>query len=53
MRRSRNEPNVHLVEELPNGAALARRGAVRVTILGNWQYYRAKIHRQDTPTLRC
>ena len=41
----RNEPNVHLVEELPN---LQRwRGAeLSVTILGNWQYYRAKIHRQ-------
>jgi len=40
----RNEPNIHLAEELPNpdrwhGAELS------VTILGNWQYYRAKIHK--------
>lgn len=40
----RNEPNVHKAEELPNpnrwhGAELS------VTILGNWQYYRAKIHK--------
>ena len=42
----RNEPNVHLDEELPNrerwhGAELS------VTILGNWQYYRAKVLRWD------
>lgn len=40
----RNEPNVHKTEEKPNpdrwhGAELS------VTILGNWQYYRAKIHK--------
>ena len=45
MAAGRNEPNVHLVEELPN--AQHWRGAeLAVTILGNWQYYRAKIHRQ-------
>ena len=45
MAARRNEPNVHLVEELPN--AQRWRGAeLSVTILGNWQYYRAKIHRQ-------
>ncbi|KAK9916719.1 hypothetical protein WJX75_006211 [Coccomyxa subellipsoidea] len=40
----KNEPNVHKAEELANsdrwhGAELS------VTILGNWQYYRAKIHK--------
>ncbi|EIE26704.1 hypothetical protein COCSUDRAFT_11853 [Coccomyxa subellipsoidea C-169] len=40
----KNEPNVHKTEEKPNpdrwhGAELS------VTILGNWQYYRAKIHK--------
>jgi hypothetical protein len=42
---ARNEPNVHLAEELPNQARW--HGAeLSVTILGNWQYYRAKILRQ-------
>lgn len=38
----RNEPNVHLSEQLDNNERW--HGAeLKVTILGNWQYYRAKI----------
>ena len=49
---ARNEPNVHLAEELPNQARW--HGAeLSVTILGNWQYYRAKILRQATLASSC
>ena len=40
----RNEPQVHLAEQLPNADAW-QGSELSVTILGNWPYYRAKILR--------
>ena len=40
----RNEPNVHKAEELANPKGW-HGSELSVTILGNWQYYRAKIHK--------
>ena len=40
----RNEPQVHLAEQLLNADAW-QGSELSVTILGNWPYYRAKILR--------
>ena len=44
----RNEPQVHLAEQLPNPEAW-QGSELCVTILGNWPYYRAKILRCGAP----
>ena len=44
----RNQPQVHLAEQLPNPERW-RGSELSVTILGNWSQYRARIFRHALP----